>query len=101
MVTSTSDRLAQLLAATRDAVIDGAGSTHATVRRQVASGEPPSDLAVLVQKIRSRAYTVTNDDVDRLRGRYTEDQLFELIVAAAVGAAEERLNAAMDAVGRA
>jgi alkylhydroperoxidase family enzyme len=101
MGTSTSDRLSELLAATRDAVVDGAGSTDATVRRQVASGQPPSDLAVLVQKIRSRAYTVTDGDVDRLRGRYSEDQLFEVIVAAAVGAAGERLNAALDAVGRA
>ena len=101
MVASTSDRLSQLLAATRDAVLDGAASTDATVRRQVASGQPPSELAALVQKIRDRAYTVTDSDVDRLRGRYSEDQLFEVIVAAAVGAAGERLNAALDAVGRA
>jgi alkylhydroperoxidase family enzyme len=101
MVASTSDRLSQLLTATRDAVLDGAGSTDATVRRQVASGQPPAELAALVQKIRDRAYTVTDSDVDRLRARYSEDQLFEVIVAAAVGAAEERLNAALDAVRRA
>lgn len=101
MVTTTSDRLSQLLAATRHAVLDGAASTDAVVRRQVASGQPPSDLAVLVQKIRDRAYTVTDDDVDQLRARYGEDQLFELMVAAAIGAAEERATAALDAVGRA
>ena len=101
MATTTSDRLSELLAATRHAVIDGAGFTDATIRRQVASGQPPSELAGLVQKIRERAYAVTDDDVDRLRARYSEDQLFELIVAAAVGAAGERVNAALDAVRRA
>jgi hypothetical protein len=49
---------------------------------------------MLVQKIRTGAYTVTDEDVDRLKGAYTEDQLFEIIIAAAFGAAEERLAAA-------
>ena len=93
--------LSQLLAATRTAVLDGEGSVDTTVRHQVASGRPPSELAELVRKIRARAYTVTDDDVDRLRARYSEDQLFELIVAAAVGAAGERVHAALDAVERA
>ena len=101
MVTTMSDRLSQLLAATRHAVLDSAASTDTAVRRQVASGQPPPDLAVLVQKIRDCAYTVTDDDLDLLRTRYTEDQLFELIVAATIGAAGDRLHAALDAVERA
>jgi len=101
MVTSTSDQLSELLTATRRAAIDGAGSTDSSLRRQVAAGEPPAELAVLVKKIRDRAYTVTDDDVNVLRARYTEDQLFELIVAAAMGAAADRANAALDAVSRA
>ena len=48
----------------------------------------------LVQKIRSRAYTVTDQDLDAVRGHYTEDQLFEIIVASAFGAASERLAVA-------
>jgi len=87
-----------LEAATRAAVLDSDGSTDGAVRRQVASGQPPSELAVLVQKIREHAYRVTDADVDALRVRYTEDQLFEVIVAAALGAAEDRLKAAMAAV---
>lgn len=100
-MTSTSDQLAELLAATRRSVLDGAGSTDASLRREVAAGAPPAELAELVRKIRERAYTVTDEDVDRLRARYNEDQLFELIVAAALGAAGERVNAALDAVERA
>jgi alkylhydroperoxidase family enzyme len=66
--------------------------------RQVAAGQPPDELRSLVRKIRDGAYTVTDADVDRLRHTYTEDQLFELILAAAIGAAEIRLNAALAAI---
>ena len=93
-----ADRLPQLLDATRRAVLDGEGTTDAALRRQVASGEPPPELATLVQKIRDRAYTVTDEDVDRLRSRYSEDQIFEIILAATIGAAGFRLKAAMDAL---
>jgi alkylhydroperoxidase family enzyme len=88
----------QLQRATRSAVVDGPGAVDADVRRQVAAGLPPSELAVLVTKVRDHAYKVTDADVDALRARYTEDQLFEVIIAAAVGAAEDRLNAALAAV---
>jgi hypothetical protein len=64
----------------------------------VALGEPPADLAVLVGKIREQAYRVTDADLDALRARYSEDQLYEVIVAAALGAAEHRLRCAMAAL---
>jgi alkylhydroperoxidase family enzyme len=56
------------------------------------------ELAALVQKIFDHAYRVTDDDVDALRSHYSEGQLFELVVAAAVGAAEYRLKAALAAL---
>jgi len=90
--------LSHLQAATRQAVVDGPGSTDSALRRQVASGQPTSELTILVQKIRDHAYKVTDDDMDALRAHYTEDQLFELMVAAAVGAAEYRLKAALAAL---
>lgn len=70
-------------------------------RRAIAAGVPPADLKALVDKIRSRAYTVTDADVDALRHHYPEDQLFEIIVAAAFGAASERLAAARKALEQA
>jgi alkylhydroperoxidase family enzyme len=88
----------RLQGATRDAVMDGHGSTDIVVRHQVASAQPPPDLAVLAQKIRDYAHRITDADIDALRARYSENQLFELIVAAAVGAAEDRLKAALAAV---
>ena len=88
------DRFAQLRTATASALLNGPGATPAEIRQAIAAGDPPPELTPLVQKIRSRAYTVTDEDVAALRGRYTEDQLFEVIVAAAFGAAQERLAAA-------
>ena len=51
-----------------------------------------------MRKIREHAYKVTDADIDALRDRYSEDQLFELIVAAALGAAEYRLHRALAAL---
>lgn len=90
--------LSDLQAATRYSVIDGPGSTDSALRRQVASGQPAPELAILVQKIRDHAYKVTDNDIDTLRARYSEEQLFEVMVAAAVGAAEYRMKAALAAL---
>ena len=92
--------LIDLQRATRDAVVDGPGTVDASLRRAVAKGHPPSDLSYLVGKIRDHAYRVTDGDIDALRERYTETELFELIVAAAIGAAEHRLNRALAALER-
>jgi hypothetical protein len=92
------DRFAHLRNGTVQSVLHGPGTTSVALRQAVAAGNPPEDLATLVQKIRSRAYTVADRDLDVLRDRYTEDQLFEIIVAAACGAANERLAAARRAL---
>ncbi len=92
------DRFARLRNATASALLHGAGATPAELRQAVADGHPPDDLTNLVEKIRSRAYTVTEHDLDALRSRYTEEQLFDIIVAAAFGAARERLMAARRAL---
>jgi alkylhydroperoxidase family enzyme len=95
------DRFAALRDATASAVLQGAGATSVELRQAVARGTPPADLQSLVQKIRSRADTVTDQDIDALRARYTEEQLFEIIVAAAFGAAQERLVAGQRALNEA
>src|SRR5262245_26274204 len=95
------DRFAHLRNATQAAVFDGSGKTPSDLRRAVAKGAAPPNLALLVEKIRSRAYTVTDADIDVLRGQFSDDQLFEIIVAATVGAASERLTAALRALDEA
>jgi alkylhydroperoxidase family enzyme len=89
-----NDRFASLRNATADALLNSPATTPTELRQNVARGNPPADLKTLVQKIRERAYTVTDADIDALRSSYTEDQLFEIIVSTAVGAARERLTAA-------
>lgn len=93
--------LSNLLAATRDAVINGPGVTDPSLRDQVAHGRAPADLEVLVRKIRDHAYTVTDEEVAVLRARYSEDELFDVIVAAAIGAAQDRLTSALAALEQA
>lgn len=88
------DRYAALRNATAAALLKTHAATTPELRQAVAAGNPPPELMTLVEKIRYRAYTVTDQDLDALRSRYTEDELFEIIVAAAFGAASERLAAA-------
>jgi alkylhydroperoxidase family enzyme len=95
------DRFARFRNATAAALLKSSGTTAQDLRQAIADGNPPADLKTLVQKIRTRAYTVTDQDIDALRSRYTEDQLFEIIVSAAFGAASDRLAAAQRALDEA
>ena len=92
------DRFASLRNATEAAVFDGSGETPSELRRALAKGEAPPNLVLLVEKIRSRAHSITDTDLESLRAHYSDDQLFELIVAATYGAASERLAAALRAL---
>lgn len=92
------DPFRELQEATAAAVVRGPGTTSPEQRQAVARGEPPEDLRALVEKIRRHAYKVTDEDLASLRDRYSEDELFELIVATVLGAAAERLRAGMRAL---
>jgi hypothetical protein len=89
-----NDRFASFRDATAAALLKSPATTPAELRQAVAEGNPPPDLKKLVERVRERAFTVTDRDLDELRSRYTEDQLFEITVSAAFGAATERLAAA-------
>lgn len=85
-----------------ESVFRGPGETTPEMREAVARRENvPADLSPLVTAIHERPHTVTDADIARLRERYTDDQLFELIVSAALGASRARLAAALDALARA
>jgi len=95
------DRFSEYRRATAAAVLDGPGATPPDLRRTIAAGNAPDDLSTLVRKVRTAAYTVTDRDLDSLRGTYSEDQLFEVIVAAAFGMASTQLDAARRALEQA
>ena len=92
------DRFASFRNATAAALLQGSGSTPDNLRQAIAGGSAPPELNALVQKIRSTPYAVTDRDVDALRNQYDEDQLFEIIVSAAFGAANDKIAAARQAL---
>jgi hypothetical protein len=84
------------------AVFDGPAESGPAVRHAVADDVGvPTDLQALVSKIHRHAYKVTDDDLARLRETYGDDQLFEIVVSAAVGASRIRLAAGLAALEKA
>jgi hypothetical protein len=93
-----SDRLGALKEATAAALLRGPGAAPAELRQACARGEPPEELRALVEKIDRHPYEVTDEDLAALRAKYSEDQLFEILTAAAFGAADRRLAAGLRAL---
>ena len=82
-----------------EAVFDGPGESSPEWRRAAATNEGlPEDLRALVDTIHRHAYKVTDEDLLALKAKHSEDVLFEVIVSAAVGAAEQRLLAGLRAL---
>jgi alkylhydroperoxidase family enzyme len=58
--------------------------------------EAPPEFATYLEKVRLHAYKVTDSDVARLKGAgFSEDEIFEQTVSAAVAAGLERLDAGL------
>ena len=96
-----------------DAVLSGPGETTSELRLAVEaragalSGGPstdavvPDELSGWVEKVARHAYRTTDEDIESLKAAgYSEDQLFELTVAAALGASRARLERALGTLGR-
>jgi hypothetical protein len=93
-----ADKLADL----ERRVLDAPGSLDPSVRRAASSGgDLPEALRAYVEKVHRHAYEVTDGDVrDLAASGYSEDQVMELTVAAAFGAARARLAAGLEAMER-
>jgi alkylhydroperoxidase family enzyme len=75
--------------------LEGPGTTTPALRQAAAAGEGvPPELAALVAKTHQHAYRVTEEEISALRAQFSDDQLFEVIVAAAIGASAKRAKAA-------
>ncbi|HJS44258.1 MAG TPA: hypothetical protein VJ755_12355 [Gemmatimonadales bacterium] len=88
-----------------DAVINTDGETSAALRQAVldwAQGQRdgvPSAFQSYVDTVARHAYRVSDGDVHALqRAGYSDDALFEITVAAAVGAALQRLDRGLAAL---
>jgi len=61
----------------------------------------PADFVAYVEKVRTRAYTVTDSDVEALKADgHSEDEIFEQTISAAAYAGLLRLDAGLEAMER-
>lgn len=94
------DRYARTMGRLRRAVLDAPATVDAATRRAAYSGKRlPGPLGDYVEKLRRYAYRVEDCDFDRLRDAgYSDDQIFEVTIAAALGAGDARLVAGLAAL---
>ena len=72
----------------------------AELRSVVAASEPaPIEMAAYLEKVRGRAYTVVDRDIEALKGGFSEDAIFEQTVAVAIVEGLRRLDIAEEAIG--
>jgi alkylhydroperoxidase family enzyme len=88
-----------------DALFRQPGETEASLRRAVlqrnrsGAGQVPDALHELVDKVADRPWTLSDEDFTRLRAAgYSEGQLYEITLAAALGAGLERFDAGLRAI---
>jgi hypothetical protein len=95
------DPHAHLRDAVLDQVLTGPGESDSALRKAAAANSAlPADLQSLVAKVHAHAYKVTDSDVAQLQRTHSEDELFEIIVSAALGASQKRLLAGLDALAK-
>ena len=78
----------------RFAVLMGPGSLAPNIRQAISEGAYSSTpLGVFAQKVTEHAFRVNDDDIRELhRAHYSDDQIFEAAVSAALGAGLYRLE---------
>ena len=97
-----SDPHAELRDRVLNRVLLGAGDVETAVREAAASGAGvPPDLQPLIEKIHRHAYKVTDEDIAAAQQKYGDDKMFEIVVSAALGAANQRLQAGLRALNEA
>jgi alkylhydroperoxidase family enzyme len=73
----------------------------AELRKVVGESSPaPSEMAAYLEKVRDRAYAVTDRDIETLKAvGFSEDEIFEQTVAVAIAEGLRRLDLANKAIG--
>jgi alkylhydroperoxidase family enzyme len=82
------------------AVLSGPGSLAPAIRQTISEGRPLSGvLGTYAEKVSQHAYMVTDEDIAELhQADYTDDQIFEATVCAALGAGLLRLEQVLRAI---
>jgi hypothetical protein len=97
---AAADRHADRVAALRHAVFDSDAVTDRATRATAATGgQLPDPLRSYLTKVREASYRITDADVDALRSvGHSDEEIFELTVAAALGAALRSRDAGLRAL---
>ena len=84
----------------RHAVIWSPGSLAPNIRQAISEGSySSSPLGAFAQKVAEHAFMVNDDDIRELhRANYSDDQIFEAAVSAALGAGLYRLECVLTAL---
>ena len=88
------DPYARKMERLRYAVVSGPGSLAPNIRQAISEGVYSSTpLGAFARKVTEHAFVVNDDDIRELhRAHYTDDQIFEAAVSAALGAGLYRLE---------
>jgi hypothetical protein len=92
---SSPDRYADAWDRVAEAVLESEGALQAYVRRAIARGDDPPELAPLLAKVRTHAYRIVDADVEGL----DSDVVIEAVLAAALAEGNARRRAALKAIG--
>jgi hypothetical protein len=81
-------------------ILDGDGrASHAQRRAAFDNAGLAEPLKTLIDKVATRAHTVTDEDIVAARASsLSEDQIFELVVCAAIGQATRQYDTALAAL---
>ncbi len=83
-------------------VLHGSGTTSGDARRAAFDNAVvPEDVRPLIDKVARNAWKVTDEDVASVRQHRDDDEIFELVIAAALGQATRQLDAARAALDEA
>jgi alkylhydroperoxidase family enzyme len=81
-------------------ILEGAGKASSSERRAAFNNSGlAGPLSALVDKVARHAYRVTDEDIDAAKATgLSEDQVFEIVVCAAIGQATRQYDAALAAL---
>jgi alkylhydroperoxidase family enzyme len=84
-------------------VVDGDGKAPTELRRAAFDNAGLDEpVRLLIEKVAHHAYRVTDEDVAAVRAAgLSEDQIFEIVVCAAIGQASRQYQNALAALARA
>jgi alkylhydroperoxidase family enzyme len=101
-VDGVTSRVGPLVDALVTAVLETPGATDPATRRAARAGRNDDGaLGAYLDKVRQHAYRIVDDDVEALTAAgLSDDAIFEVTVAAALGAAEHRMSAGMSLLSR-